>query len=159
MHIEKNVCDSLLGRILNIDGKSKDTDKARIDLQNMGVCKELHLYKEGDRWMKPHAAYTLTSEDSKKFCEFLKSVLFFDGFASNLRKNIIDGNTKITRLKSHDCHVVMQQLLPTGIRPFMKKEIFDAITELSNFFQLICSRTLRISDLEKVQYDIILSLP
>ena len=39
MHIEKNVCDSLLGTILDIDGKSKDTDKARIDLQNMGVRK------------------------------------------------------------------------------------------------------------------------
>ena len=40
----------------------------------------------------------------------------------------------------------------------MKKEIVDAITELSNFFQLICSRTLRISDLEKAQYDIVLIL-
>ena len=32
MHIEKNVCDSLLDTILDIDGKSKDTYKARIDL-------------------------------------------------------------------------------------------------------------------------------
>ena len=124
----------------------------------MEVHKELHLYKEGDRWMKPHAAYTLTLEDSKKFCEFLKSVRFPDGFASNLRKNVIDGNNKITGLKSHDCHVIMQRLLPTGIQPFMKKEIVDAITKLSNFFQLICSRTLRISDLEKANGDIVLIL-
>ena len=40
----------------------------------------------------------------------------------------------------------------------MKKEIVDVITELSNFFQLICSRTLRISDLEKAQHDIVLIL-
>jgi len=52
----------------------------------------------------------------------------------------------------------MQRLLPTGIRPFMKKEIVDAITELSNFFELICSRTLRKSDLEKAQQDIVLIL-
>ena len=107
MHIEKNICNSLLGTILNIDGKSKDTDKTMIDLQNIGVRKELHLYKKGDHWMKPHAAYTLTPEDSKKFCEFLKSIRFLDRFASNLRKNVIDGNNKIIGLKSHNCHVIM----------------------------------------------------
>ena len=111
---EKNVCDSLLGTILNIVGKSKDADKVMIDLQNIGVRKELHLYKEGDRWMKLHAAYTLTPEDSKRFCEFLKSVRLPNGFASNLRKNIIDGNNKITWLKSHDCHVIIWRLLQLG---------------------------------------------
>ena len=107
MHIEKNICDRLLGIILNIDSKSKDTDKAHIDLQDMRVRKELLLYKEGDHWMKPHAAHTLTLKDSKKICEFLKSVHFPDGFVSNLRKNVINGNNKIIGLKSHDCHVIM----------------------------------------------------
>ena len=65
--------------------------------------------------MKPRAAYTLTPEDSKKFCEFLKLIQFPNEFASNLRKNIIDGNNKIIGLKSHDSHVVMQWLLPTRI--------------------------------------------
>ena len=32
MHIEKNVCDSIVGTLLNIDGKTKDTWKARKDL-------------------------------------------------------------------------------------------------------------------------------
>ena len=104
-----------MGTILGIDIKSKDTDKARIDLQIMVVHKDLYLYKEDDHWMKPHTMYTLTSEDSKTFCEFLKSVQFSDGFASNLRKNVIDGKNKITRLKSHNYHVIMQRLLPTGI--------------------------------------------
>ena len=49
-------------------------------------------------------------------------------------------------------------LLPTGIQPFMKKEIVDVIIELSNFFQLICLRILRISDSEKAKGDIILIL-
>ena len=40
MHIEKNACDSLLGIILNIEGKTKDTDKSIIDLENIGIWKE-----------------------------------------------------------------------------------------------------------------------
>ena len=84
-------------------------------MQDIEARKKLHLYKEGDCWIKPHATYTLTLEDRKNFCEFLKSVCFPDGFALILRKNIIDENNKITRLKSHNCYVIMQTLLLTGI--------------------------------------------
>jgi len=80
VHIKKNVCDSLLGIILSINGKNKDIDKARIDLQNMGIRKELHLYKDGDQWMKPYVAYTLTKTEKHRFCEFLKSIRFPNGF-------------------------------------------------------------------------------
>ena len=45
MHIEKNICESVYGTVLNIDEKSKDTNKARIDLANMNIRKELHLQK------------------------------------------------------------------------------------------------------------------
>ena len=40
MHVEKNVCDSLLGTILDSD-KSKDTTNARHDLKKMGVRESL----------------------------------------------------------------------------------------------------------------------
>lgn len=29
MHIEKNICDNLLGTLLNLDGKTKDNENAR----------------------------------------------------------------------------------------------------------------------------------
>ena len=32
MHIEKNTCESLLGTLLEIAGKTKDTEKAQLDL-------------------------------------------------------------------------------------------------------------------------------
>lgn len=43
MHIEKNICDNLLGTLLNIDGKSKDNEKAQRDLMEMGIRHDLHL--------------------------------------------------------------------------------------------------------------------
>ena len=81
MHIEKNVCDSVLGTLLSIEGKSKDTEKARLDLLDMNIRKELHLYKVGNKWKKPHASYTLSVDERRKFCQFIKSVKFPDGFA------------------------------------------------------------------------------
>jgi DNA-binding Xre family transcriptional regulator len=43
MHIEKNICESILSTLMNIDGKTKDTIKARKNLQLMAICKELHV--------------------------------------------------------------------------------------------------------------------
>ena len=85
MHIEKNVCDSLLNTILEMD-KSKDTDNARKDLADMKIRPELYLFTQGDKLMKPAADFTLTSEERRQFCKFIKSVRFPDGFAANLKK-------------------------------------------------------------------------
>lgn len=41
MHIEKNVCENIIGTILNIPGRSKDGLNARKDLDNLGIKYEL----------------------------------------------------------------------------------------------------------------------
>ena len=70
----------------------------------------------------------------KEFTGFLKFVKFPNGLDGNLKKNI---NTDgwVTGLKTVDLHVI--------------------IVELGNSFKLICSRTLRVKDLEKAQDAII----
>ena len=35
MHIEKNICDSILITLLQIDGKSKDIEKARLGMEQL----------------------------------------------------------------------------------------------------------------------------
>ena len=42
MHITKNVCESLLGTLLNMPEKNKDGPKARNNLKKMGIREELH---------------------------------------------------------------------------------------------------------------------
>ena len=37
MHIEKNVCESIVGTLLDILGKSKDGLSSRLDLVNLGI--------------------------------------------------------------------------------------------------------------------------
>ena len=43
MHIERNVCDNILGTILNIEERTKDTIIARLDLEDMNIKKESYL--------------------------------------------------------------------------------------------------------------------
>ncbi|XP_060672748.1 uncharacterized protein LOC125422037 [Ziziphus jujuba] len=93
MHIEKNICDNIVGTMLDIKGKSKDTDKARMDLKDLKIRKELHVQEIGD------------------------------GYAINISKNMNIKDGKISGLKTHDTHVLLQQLFSVGIRPYIKKEI------------------------------------
>lgn len=46
MHIEKNIFDSIIGTIMNIDGKTKDSLKARLDMQEMGIKPKLQPREE-----------------------------------------------------------------------------------------------------------------
>ena len=159
MHIEKNVCDNLLGTLLNIEGKTKDTVSARLDLEDMKIKKELHLKKlSNGSYLLPHACYTLSKQERKEFCSFLKSVKFPDRYASNISRcvNVIDG--KISRLKSHDCHILLQRLLPVAIRNFVPKDVFQALDELGNFFLRLCCKTLKKKDVETLQVDSVIIL-
>jgi hypothetical protein len=42
MHVEKNVCGALVGTLLDIPGKTKDTLNAWIDLEEMKLRNDLH---------------------------------------------------------------------------------------------------------------------
>jgi len=59
MHIEKNVCDIILGTIMNTKGKTKDTIKSRLDLQAMQIRPELHPVQKGSKIELPPAAYSI----------------------------------------------------------------------------------------------------
>ncbi|WVZ81387.1 hypothetical protein U9M48_028768 [Paspalum notatum var. saurae] len=48
MHIEKNICESLLGTFFALPGKSKDSINARLDFKDLGIRKDLHLKRDGD---------------------------------------------------------------------------------------------------------------
>ncbi|RVW49583.1 hypothetical protein CK203_076745 [Vitis vinifera] len=140
------------------DGKTKDTNKARLDLADMNIRKELHLQIQGNKLVKPYACYTLTVEERKEFCKFLKSVKFPDGYAANLSRNVSINDGKISGLKSHDCHVLLQKLLPIAIRPYFNKDLCTTLVELCSFFQKLCAKTLYVNDLEKLEEGIVLIL-
>ena len=78
---------------------------------------------------------------------------FSDGCASNISRCASINDGKISGLKSHDCHVLLQQLLPISIRGYLKKEVSDALIELGHFFKQLCCKTLKV-EVEKMKSDI-----
>lgn len=143
MHIEKNICDNIIGTLLSIEGKSEDTYKVRLDLADMKIRKHLWLKPKGDKTNKMEkfrGEYVFKPAERRAFCEFLKSMKFPDGYASNISRNVNVDEGTVSGLKSHDCHVLMQRLLPVGIRKDLKKSIYSPLVELSSFFNKYVQR-------------------
>lgn len=73
IHIEKNVCDSLLGTLMNIPGKTKDTYNSRLDLEVMGIRHKLQpVCKNGKTKFKP-GCYSFSSKEKQGTSEFMSS--------------------------------------------------------------------------------------
>ncbi|XP_077237162.1 uncharacterized protein LOC143878814 [Tasmannia lanceolata] len=85
MHIEKNVCDNVIGTLLNIEGKTKDSLKARLDLKKMNIRRTLHpITKGNNKTYVPPACFTMSSKEKDIFCGALKHVKVPDGYSSNI---------------------------------------------------------------------------
>ncbi|CAL2238199.1 unnamed protein product [Prunus armeniaca] len=137
MHVEKNVFDTLVGTILDIEGKTKDTIKARLDLERMGIRRGLWMNRDSDKARRDLAFFSMKPNDKKEFLKFVSYVKFPDGYASNILRCVnVDGG-KFTGLKSHDCHVFMQRLLPVGIRHLLPKDT-DMFQLRHDIFQVLC---------------------
>ena len=108
MHIEKNVFENIFNTVMNVDGKTKDNAKSRLDL--MEICRrpELHV----DDGKLPKACYTLDKNGRNELCIWVQNLRFPDGYASNIARCVDMRKHKLFGMKSHDCHVFMQRLIP-----------------------------------------------
>lgn len=158
MHIEKNVCDSIVGTLLNIPGKTKDGVQSRQDLLAMNIRTELAPELRGKRTYLPPACYTLSKEEKERVCQTLHEMKVPDGYCSNLKNRVSMQDLKVHGLKSHDCHVLMQQLLPVAIRSVLPKHVRYAITRLCFFFKALCAKVVDVSKLQEMQDNIVLTL-
>lgn len=159
MHIEKNICDNIVNTMLNVVNKSKDNWKAREDLKHQGIRRNLHAYKKDNgKWHIPFAPFSMTLEQRKLFCTILKSIRVPDGYSSNISRNVNSKDKKLMQLKSHDCHMLMQQLLPIALRNSCSKDVCSSIVELCNYFHDLCSNTLNIDHLNQMEKNISITL-
>ncbi|XP_057774691.1 uncharacterized protein LOC130993686 [Salvia miltiorrhiza] len=145
MHIEKNVFDNVFNTVLNVKGKTKDTEKSREELNTF--CKRKELKKVDGTRGYPKACYTLDREEKKILLQWIKSLKFPDGYVSNISRCVDMNALKMHNMKSHDCHVFMQILLPVAFKELLPKNVWEAITELSFFFRELTSRNVAIYDM------------
>lgn len=142
------------------DAKSKDNLEARLDLVDLGIRPDLHpQILEDGRYIIPPACFTMSRESKKTLCSIIQSIKMPYGYASNISRCVDMKDCKFIGLKSHDCHILIEHLLPLALRScYPNKDIMFIVVNLSNFFKSLCSKVLDISELDKLKEQVVLTL-
>jgi hypothetical protein len=102
MHIERNICESLLKLLFG----AKDTAASRRDMEEEGIREHLWIRRgpnAGGHYFKPPAPYVLKKEEQKIFLDQLDGITLPTGYCGPLKKHLI--KNKIGNMKSHDFHI------------------------------------------------------
>ncbi|KAL0534109.1 hypothetical protein IC582_028390 [Cucumis melo] len=100
----------------------------------------------------------MLKSEKKLFCSRLYKLKLPDGYSSNISKCVSLDECKVMRLKSHDYHVLMQQLLSVVFRGLLPEGPRHAIYRLCSYFNRLCQRIIDrevMLDLEKEVVDIL----
>ena len=133
---------------MNIKDKTKDSLSTRLYLKEMSIQHMFHPIEINGKIKLPPACYTLSNDEKMAICLWVKNLKFLDSYSANLSRCVNIEERKISGLKTHDCHVFLERLLPLAVHDFLPKKVSDALTELSNFFKELCSKVLQVDDLD-----------
>ena len=91
-------------------------------------------------------------------CKSLLELKVPDGYSSNFRSLVSMEDLKLYGLKSHDCHVLMQQLIPIAIRGVLPKHVRYAIIRVCFFFNTLCTKVVDVQKLQEIQKELVVTL-
>ncbi|XP_074358477.1 uncharacterized protein LOC141697823 [Apium graveolens] len=156
MHIEKNVCDNILGTLLNMVGKTKGHVNARLDLQELGIRKALHLVRslDGKHLEIRAVVFDMTNKEKDLFCAVLKNVKLPYGSASNISRYVHTKERKISGYKSHDARFLLHYLLQFAVKKSLKPEVATIFIRLGAFLRGIWSKVIDLNELRRLQQEI-----
>ena len=148
----------IFNTVIDVKGKTKGNIKARLDVALFCNCKNMELVCDESRVAKPRASFVLEKNAQLLVYKWLKSLHFPDGHASNISRLVNIEECRLYGMKSHDCHVFMQTLIPLAFRDLLPKGIWDALLEISHFFRDLCSTKLNVDHIERLEMNIIETL-
>ena len=77
-----------------------------------------------------------------------------DGYAANIRRCVDVDGCKVSGLKSHDYHVILQKLLPFVVRDILPDQVALPLIQLSRFFDSVCSKDIDVTEMQELSKSI-----
>jgi hypothetical protein len=151
MHCEMNLAKNFLKTIIGV----KDIVKVKRDLQRRNIQRHLWLTRNPRRagkMLKPAAPYVLSDEEFTLFVDCIESLKMPTGHSFGFGKHI--RKKKLGGLKSHDYHVLMQQVLPLALRGLMKPGPRLAIMRMCKVFHRICTKVYNPAEFDSLEADV-----
>jgi hypothetical protein len=112
MHYEMNLCENILKTLFGMN----DSPGSRQDVQDLNIRPEIRLQppqRQGDQYYMPHTPYKLKPMERSEFVSIVSSIRTPTNYVGAIHKRLQDG--KLQYMKSHDYHVLMQQVRYSNI--------------------------------------------
>ena len=148
MHVQKIVFESLIATLMDTP-KSKDSLKARRDMEQLHVMPELHpvLETKTGKYTLPAASYNLDLEERRGLCTSVKGIKVPTGFSANPKKLVSMKDLSFPHCKAHDCHMMLTVFLPIAIRAIKLEFLKMAITRMCYFWSKISQKKISKTEL------------
>ena len=104
---------------------------------------------KGRHYLGP-ACYTLSKEEKQSMFDYLNSIKVPSGNSSNIKRLLNLKEKKFAHVKSHDCHVLMMQLIPVALRGILPANVRATIIKLCAFLNTISQKAIDPSSLSKL---------
>ncbi|KAG8474872.1 hypothetical protein CXB51_031597 [Gossypium anomalum] len=91
------------------------------------------------------------------FLSIVKNLKVLNGYAPNISQYVNLKEHKLSNLKSHDDHILIQAFLPICLRGVVEK-VLSVIINLSDFFKRICAKSLDLQEVDQLQIQVVLTL-
>lgn len=148
MHIERNVAANVMNHLFG----DKDTAATRRDMEQVGRFQHLWLQQSSDgHYLQPRAPYVFTDAERCAFIDMVSRTKTPSGYSGSLQRHV--NQERLRGMKSHDYHVLVQDILPASIRNFLHPGPREAIIRLGQLFKRICAKVVvesEIADLQKL---------
>ena len=80
------------------------------------------------------------------------------GYSASIKKLVSMEDLKLIGMKSHDCHVLMIQMLPVAIRSILPNKVRVAILRLCYLFNSIAQKVIDPEGLDALQAEVVTTL-
>jgi len=104
------------------------------------------MLSHGDN--KPDVDNVLFEQEYKQFVDIIAFVKILSRYSSSFGKHI--KAKKIGSLKSHDYHILMQQLMPLALRGLLKPRPCLAVMRMCKIFRRICTKVYNLAEFESL---------
>ncbi|XP_057806201.1 uncharacterized protein LOC131021129 [Salvia miltiorrhiza] len=102
----------------------------------------------------PKASYMLDNDEKRIFLKWIEDLKFPDDYISNMARCVNLSTLQMFGMKSHDCHVMMQRILPVAFKELLPNNVWKTITDLCFFFKELTSPNIQVDNLRQMQQNI-----
>ena len=92
----------------------------------------------------PPSCFTLSQKEIDQFFKCLAGIKVSSGYYGKINRYLDTKKKRFSGMKSHDCHVMMTQILPVALRGIMDKHVRDMLIGLCNFFNVISRKSISV---------------